>query len=74
MARARLTSQWDHTAPLLALVHDQNRMLKRLIGQKPGPAKPPSSFHPYRKAAPKPKVDQPKLPVTVLKGMFCKEA
>ena len=78
MARARLTADWDRTAPVLSLLHQQFRVAMAVAGLQPGPPKDLFDFHLYRDA-PKTKgvaatrSELPKLPVSVLKDIFVKQ-
>ncbi len=41
MAMARQTAEWDHTAAIVAIVHN--------VAFKPSDRKPPTHFHPIRR-------------------------
>lgn len=76
MGRAKLTADWDRQAPLLALIYETNRRLAALAKCKIPQARSSAEFHPLRGATTRPaRPDEglPKLPVTVLKKIFCRE-
>lgn len=63
MVLARLSSEWDRTANLLAMIHNVNC-------SRTAAMKPPEKFHPYHRRA-KRRSLSPKDSVAALAAAFC---
>lgn len=68
MAEGRAAHDWERTSALMALTANCHRDTKR----RPAPFTP-DEFNPVADRHKKPKAPPPKVPLTVLKGIFCKE-